>query len=77
MARTEYVVVQHEGSWAISYAGIRHGPYKSKRDAIRFAVDAAYKAGCLGHYAQVLLQKRGKTTRIEWTYGTDPYPPES
>ena len=50
------------------------GPYATQRDAIRASVDAAYEAGRKGLNGQVLLQDQFRT---EWTYGEDPYPPNS
>jgi hypothetical protein len=37
-------------------------------------LDAAYEAGRKGLNGQVLLQDQFRT---EWTYGEDPYPPNS
>lgn len=76
MARAQYVVVSHQGQWKISYNGQHHGPYSTQKAAIRAAVDAAHKAGNLGHDAQVLIQGENNQFRTEWTYGHDPYPPK-
>jgi hypothetical protein len=45
-----------------------------ERDPIRAAVDAAHEAGRKGLNGQVLLQDQFS---IEWTYGKDPYPPNT
>jgi hypothetical protein len=74
MAHTQYIVVRDQGQWKISLDGARYGPYATQRDAIRAAVDAAHEAGQKGVSSQVLLQD---PFRIEWTYGMDPYPPNS
>ena len=75
MARAQYVVVLDDNQWKISFNGKLYGPYKTQRDAIRAAVDAAHKAGGQGTDAQVLVQGTDNKFRTEWTYGNDPYPP--
>ena len=74
MARTQFVVVRDQGQWKISVNGVHYGPYATQRDAVRAAVDAAHEAGRKGLKGQVLLRDQ---FRIEWTYGKDPYPPNS
>lgn len=74
MAHTPYIVFREQGQWAIKSNGTHYGPYATQREAVRAAVDAAYKAGKKGHHAQVLLEDQ---FRVEWTYGKDPYPPRS
>ena len=69
MAHTPYIVFRDQGQWHIKSNGVHYGPYPTQRDAIRAAVDAAYEAG-----SQVVLQDQFRT---EWTYGKDPYPPNS
>ena len=76
MARHQYYVVKHENEWKIKYNGTHYGPYDTQRVAIRYAVDAAHKAGEKGDDAQVLVQGSDNKFRIEWTYGNDPYPPK-
>jgi hypothetical protein len=75
MARLQYVVVLHQNEWKISFQGKHYGPYKTQKEAIRSAVDAAHKAGQGGSDAQVLIQGTDNKFRTEWTYGNDPYPP--
>ena len=70
MAHTPYIVFRDQGQWNVKSKGVHYGPYATQRDAIRAAVDAAHKTG----NGQVLLQDQ---FRIEWTYGKDPYPPNS
>ena len=71
---TNYVVVRDQGQWKISLNGVHYGPYPTQRDAVRAAVDAAHEAGRKGLNGQVLLRDQ---VSIEWTYGRDPYPPNS
>ena len=77
MADTQYIVVRDQGQWKISLDGARYGPYATQRDAIRAAVDAAHEAGRKGLDSQVLLLLPQDQFRTEWTYGKDPYPPNS
>lgn len=74
MTHTPYVVFREQGQWAIKSNGTHYGPFPTQIDAIRAAVDAAHEAGLKGHNGQILLQEQ---FRIEWTYGKDPYPPNS
>jgi hypothetical protein len=74
MAHTPYIVFRDQGQWKIKSNGMHYGPYATQKDAIRAAVDAAYQAGRKGLNGQVLLQDQFRT---EWTYGKDPYPPNS
>ena len=41
MARLQYVVVNNQNQWSITFNGQRYGPYKTQSDAYRAAVDAA------------------------------------
>jgi hypothetical protein len=77
MAHTQYIVIRDQGQWKISLDGTRYGPYATQRDAIRTAVDAAHEAGQKGLNGQVLLLLLQDQFRTEWTYGKDPYPPNS
>jgi hypothetical protein len=74
MTHTPYIVFRDQGQWKIKSNGVHCGPYATQRDAVRAAVDAAHEAGRTGRSTQVLLQDQ---FRIEWTYGKDPYPPNS
>jgi hypothetical protein len=68
MAHTPYVVFRDQGQWNIKSNNVHYGPYATQRDAIRAAV------GRKGLNGQVLLQDQFS---IEWTYGKDPYPPNT
>ena len=74
MARAHYYVLSDNGQWKIRHEG-KDYLYLTQRDAIKAGVDAAHKAGRLGHDAQVLVQGQNGQWRTEWTYGHDPYPP--
>ena len=74
MAHAQYFIIRDQGQWKILLDGVRYGPYATQRDAVRAAVDAAHESGLQGLNGQVLLRDQ---LSIEWTYGKDPYPPNS
>jgi hypothetical protein len=61
--------------WFIKFDGEEYGPYKSEREALLFAIDAAHKLGEQGEEAQVLLLDEAGETHPAWTSGQDSYPP--
>ena len=75
MTHARYYVVQHDDTWIIKFDDEEFGPYKSKSEAMLFAIDAAHKLGESGEDAQVLLMGENNHVRPEWIYGRDPYPP--
>jgi hypothetical protein len=75
MTNAQYVVVQHGDEWMIKFDNEEYGPYKSKNEAMLFAIDAAQKLGEHGEGAEVLLMGENNHVRPEWVYGRDPYPP--
>ena len=70
-----YLVVRQEDIWFIKFDGEKYGPYKTEREAILFAIDAANKFGEQGEETQVLQVDENGEARLLWTYGHDPYPP--
>ena len=72
---TRYLVVRHDDVWLIKFEGEEFGPYKTEREAMLFAVDAAQKLGAQGEATQVLLMDENGESRPAWTYGESPYPP--
>jgi len=76
MSQARYFVVQHDDHWIIRFGDEEYGPYKSKNEAMLFAIDAAQKLGEHGEGgAEVLLMGENNHVRPEWVYGRDPYPP--
>jgi len=73
--RTMYQVVRQEDVWFIKFDSADYGPYKSEREAMLFAVDAANKLGEQGQDTQVLVFDENGETGPAWTFGRDPYPP--
>ena len=74
-ARRLYWVERQEGVWFIRFDGADYGPYKSEREALLFAVDAAKTLGEQGEETQVLLVDGDGDGQPAWTFGQDKYPP--
>jgi hypothetical protein len=74
MDRIEYVVRQNNDAWMIEHAGDRYGPYKNSREAMLFAIDAAYRFGTLGKNTHVRLTDQAGHPLTTWNYGVDRYP---
>lgn len=75
MSHARYYILQENDGWIIRFAGDQFGPYKSKNEAMLFAIDAAQKLGETGEEADVVLVGENDHVRPEWVYGRDPYPP--
>ena len=73
--KTRYLVVRQEDVWSIHFAGEEYGPYKTEREAMLFAIDAAHKLGEQGEDTQVLMVDESGEARPAWTFGHDSYPP--
>ena len=56
MSRTRLLVINDRGQWKINLNGQHRGPYKTQRDAIRAAVNAAHAEALKGNDAQVLVE---------------------
>jgi hypothetical protein len=74
-SRTRYLVMRQEDVWFITFNGEEFGPYRSEREAMLFATDAAHKLGELGEDTQVFRVDENGAAEPVWTYGLDPYPP--
>lgn len=73
--RLYWIERQEEDVWFIRFDGADYGPYKSEREALLFAVDAAKTLGEQGGETQVLLVDESGNGRPAWTFGQDRYPP--
>jgi hypothetical protein len=71
---TRYVIVRQDDVWFIKFDGDEYGPYKTEREALLFAIDAAHKLGTQGEGTQVLRLDEDGAQRPVWTHG-DTYPP--
>jgi hypothetical protein len=74
-SRKLYWIERQEDVWFIRFGGAEYGPYKSEREALLFAVDAAKKLGEQGDETQVLVMDEYGDVRPVWTFGQDSYPP--
>ena len=73
--RTQYWVLRQQDVWFIRFDGADYGPYRTEREAMLFAVDAANKLGEKGEDTQVLVMDENGDTQQVWTFGQDSYPP--
>ena len=76
-SRTCYLVMRREDVWFIAFNGEEFGPYRSEREALLFAIDAAHRLGENGEETQVLRVDESGDASPVWTYGLDAYPPAS
>jgi hypothetical protein len=72
--RIEYIVRPNDDTWLIEHGGDRYGPYKTSREAMFFAVDAARKLGALGKKTYVKMTDHAGHALTTWNYGVDRYP---
>jgi hypothetical protein len=70
-----YWIERQQDVWFIRFDGDDYGPYKSEREALLFAADAAKSLGEQGEDTQVLLVDENGDVQRSWTFGQDPYPP--
>jgi hypothetical protein len=75
--RARYLVMRQQDVWFITFNGEEFGPYRSQREAMLFATDAAQRLGELGEDTQVFRVDENGDAAPVWTYGLDPYPPAS
>ena len=74
MPDARYFIVQQDDQWAIKFNDEEYGPYKSKDEAMLFAIDAAQKLGEYGGNAEVVLMGEDGHFHTEWAYGRDAAP---
>jgi hypothetical protein len=67
MSPTRYFLVQHDDAWMIKFADEEFGPYRSKSEAMLFAVDAARKLGDRGTATEVCLMGENGFFHAEWS----------
>ena len=77
MPDARYFIVQHDDLWSIKFNDEEYGPYKTKDEAMLFAIDAAQKLGEYGDNAQVVLMGEDGHFHAEWIYGRDSVPTRS
>lgn len=70
MAR--YFILQGDGCWMIKFRGEIFGPYRTRDEALLFAIDAAQKLGKREHEASVLVEDMKDHFITRWSYGEPP-----
>jgi hypothetical protein len=65
----KYFVVQSGGQWKIRFRDEMFGPYRSRDEALLFAIDAARETGARESAAQVLVEEAQDRFLTRWTYG--------
>jgi len=71
MPDARYFIVQHDDRWTIKFNDEEYGPYKTKEEAMLFAIDAAQKLGEFGDNAEVVLMGEDGHFHTEWSYGRE------
>jgi hypothetical protein len=71
MPDARYFIVQHDDQWAIKFNDEEYGPYRTKDEAMLFAIDAAQKLGAYGDSAEVVLMGEDGHFHTEWSYARD------
>jgi len=74
MPDARYFIVQHQDRWSIKFNDEEFGPYKTKDEAMLFAIDAAQRLGEYGDNAEVVLMGEDGRFHAEWAYGRDAAP---
>jgi hypothetical protein len=77
MPDARYFIVQHDDRWTIKFNDEEYGPYKTKDEAMLFAIDAAQKLGEFGDNAEVVLMGEDGHFHTEWSYGREAVPSPS
>jgi hypothetical protein len=75
MPRMRYIIVRQEDEWLIKFGDGEYGSYRSRAEAMLFAIDAVQKLGEQGENTEVGLMVEHGRLRPEWSYGQDPFPP--
>jgi hypothetical protein len=65
----KYFIVQSGGEWKIKFRNQMFGPYRSRDEALLFAIDAARETGARESAAQVLVEEPEDRFLTRWTYG--------
>ena len=67
MSPEQYIIINHNNEWKISFSGMLYGPYCTKSEAIEASIDAAYAMCKIGIAAEVLAQDSDNNIQTEWT----------
>jgi hypothetical protein len=74
MPDARYFIVQQNDQWSIKFNDEEYGPYRTKDEALLFAIDAARKLGEYGDNAEVVLMGEDGHFHTEWSYRRDAVP---
>ncbi len=69
MTPAQYFIVQSGGEWMIKFRNQVFGLYRSRDEALLFAIDAARDIGTRESAAQVLVEEVQDRFPARWTYG--------
>jgi hypothetical protein len=72
-----YFVLQGDGCWMIKFRDEIFGPYRSRDEALLFAIDAAQRLGEREHEASVMVEDLKDRFVTKWSYGEPPHVPLS
>lgn len=72
MSPTRYFLVQRDNDWMIKFADEEFGPYKTKSEAMLFAVEAARKLSERGTETEVCLMGENGFFHAEWSNAQPP-----
>ena len=75
MPTARYFIVNDHEQWSIRYGNEEFGPYKTRDEAMLFAIEAATKLGSYGENAEVCLMGEDGHFRSEWMFGRDAHRP--
>jgi len=75
MNSAQYFVVQSGNEWKIKFRDQLFGPYRSRDEALLFAIDAAQEIGRRESGAKVLVEDVKDSFLTRWTYGERPHLP--
>ena len=75
MTLAQYFIVQSGGEWRIKFRNQLFGPYRSREEALLFAIDAARDIGERESAAQVLVEEVKDRFLTRWTYGEPAHRP--
>ena len=68
MTPAQYFIVHSGGEWRIKFRNELFGPYRSREEALLFAIDAAKAIGQRESAAQVLVEDANDRYLTKWTY---------
>ena len=69
MTPAKYFIMQRGGEWEIKFRDETFGPYRSRNEALLFAIDAAKEIGQRDSTAQVLVEDVKDCFLTKWSCG--------